>query len=35
MVQKVDTGKIYAMKSLRKSEMFKKDQLAHVRSEIS
>ncbi|KAH8925911.1 AGC/NDR protein kinase [Atractiella rhizophila] len=33
LVQKVDTGKIYAMKSLRKAEMFKKDQLAHVRSE--
>ena len=32
-VQKVDTGKIYAMKTLRKSEMFKKDQLAHVRAE--
>ncbi|WOO77094.1 Serine/threonine-protein kinase CBK1 [Vanrija pseudolonga] len=33
LVQKVDTGKIYAMKSLRKNEMFKKDQLAHVRAE--
>lgn len=33
LVQKVDTGKIYAMKTLRKSEMFKKDQLAHVRAE--
>lgn len=33
VVQKVDTGKIYAMKTLRKSEMFKKDQLAHVRAE--
>ncbi|POY76515.1 hypothetical protein BMF94_0356 [Rhodotorula taiwanensis] len=33
LVQKVDTGKIYAMKSLKKAEMFKKDQLAHVRSE--
>lgn len=33
LVQKIDTGKIYAMKSLKKSEMFKKDQLAHVRAE--
>ncbi|GFZ52116.1 Serine/threonine-protein kinase CBK1 [Saitozyma sp. JCM 24511] len=33
LVQKVDTGKIYAMKTLRKNEMFKKDQLAHVRAE--
>lgn len=33
VVQKVDTGKIYAMKTLRKAEMFKKDQLAHVRAE--
>ncbi|GAA5893101.1 hypothetical protein JCM5296_003073 [Sporobolomyces johnsonii] len=33
LVQKVDTGKIYAMKSLKKAEMFKKDQLAHVRAE--
>lgn len=33
VVQKVDTGKIYAMKTLRKSEMLKKDQLAHVRAE--
>ncbi|EGG04639.1 uncharacterized protein MELLADRAFT_49110 [Melampsora larici-populina 98AG31] len=33
LVQKVDTAKIYAMKTLRKSEMFKKDQLAHVRAE--
>lgn len=33
LVQKCDTGKIYAMKTLRKSEMFKKDQLAHVRAE--
>lgn len=32
-MQKADTGKIYAMKSLRKNEMFKKDQLAHVRAE--
>jgi protein-serine/threonine kinase len=27
LVQKVDTGKIYAMKTLKKSEMFKKDQV--------
>ncbi|KAH9808569.1 kinase-like domain-containing protein [Melampsora americana] len=27
LVQKVDTAKIYAMKTLRKSEMFKKDQV--------
>lgn len=33
LVQKKDTGKIYAMKTLLKSEMFKKDQLAHVKSE--
>ncbi|GHJ84254.1 hypothetical protein NliqN6_0656 [Naganishia liquefaciens] len=33
LCQKVDTGKIYAMKTLFKSEMFKKDQLAHVRAE--
>lgn len=33
MVQKVDTGKIYAMKTLKKNEMVKKDQLAHVRAE--
>jgi protein-serine/threonine kinase len=35
LVQKVDTGKIYAMKTLRKSEMFKKDQVgtyAHILS---
>lgn len=28
LVQKVDTGKIYAMKSLKKVEMFKKDQVS-------
>jgi hypothetical protein len=28
-VQKVDTGKIYAMKSLKKAEMFKKDQVSY------
>ncbi|KFA73380.1 hypothetical protein S40288_09913 [Stachybotrys chartarum IBT 40288] len=33
LVQKKGDGKIYAMKSLIKMEMFKKDQLAHVRSE--
>ncbi|CAG8754078.1 4330_t:CDS:2, partial [Cetraspora pellucida] len=33
LVQKTDTGKIYAMKTLRKADMFKKDQLAHVRAE--
>ncbi|CAG8458765.1 9946_t:CDS:10 [Ambispora gerdemannii] len=32
-VQKSDTGKIYAMKTLRKADMFKKDQLAHVKAE--
>ncbi|KAI8819922.1 kinase-like domain-containing protein [Fimicolochytrium jonesii] len=33
LVQKVDTGKIFAMKTLRKTEMVKKDQLAHVKAE--
>lgn len=33
LVQKTDTGKIYAMKTLIKQEMLKKDQLAHVRAE--
>ncbi|RXK42351.1 AGC/NDR/NDR protein kinase [Tremella mesenterica] len=33
LVQKVDSAKIFAMKTLKKSEMFKKDQLAHVRAE--
>ncbi|CAL1700651.1 unnamed protein product [Somion occarium] len=33
VVQKTDTGKIYAMKTLKKEEMLKKDQLAHVRAE--
>ena len=33
LVQKRDTGKIYAMKTLLKLEMFKKDQLAHVKAE--
>lgn len=33
LVQKKDTGKIYAMKTLLKTEMYKKDQLAHVKAE--
>ncbi|KAI8384442.1 AGC/NDR protein kinase [Radiomyces spectabilis] len=33
LVQAADTGKIYAMKTLKKSEMLKKDQLAHVKAE--
>lgn len=33
LVQKKDTGQVYAMKTLYKSEMFKKDQLAHVKAE--
>ena len=33
LVQKVDTGHIYAMKVLRKSEMVEKEQVAHVRAE--
>ncbi|KAI9851825.1 MAG: Serine/threonine-protein kinase [Thelocarpon superellum] len=33
LVQKKADGKIYALKSLVKAEMFKKDQLAHVRAE--
>ncbi|KAK0636563.1 serine/threonine-protein kinase orb6 [Bombardia bombarda] len=33
LVQKKNDGKVYAMKSLIKTEMFKKDQLAHVRAE--
>lgn len=33
LVQKVDTGKVYAMKVLRKSEMLKREQLAHVKAE--
>lgn len=33
LVQKKQDAKVYAMKSLIKSEMFKKDQLAHVRAE--
>ena len=33
LVQKRTDGKIYALKCLVKAEMFKKDQLAHVRAE--
>ncbi|KAG9626674.1 kinase-like protein, partial [Aureobasidium melanogenum] len=33
LVQRKHDGKIYALKSLVKAEMFKKDQLAHVRAE--
>ncbi|KZP25554.1 kinase-like protein [Athelia psychrophila] len=33
LVQKLDTGKVYAMKTLQKAEMLKRDQLAHVRAE--
>ncbi|KAL1747240.1 kinase-like domain-containing protein [Schizophyllum fasciatum] len=33
LVQKRDTGKIFAMKSLNKQAMLQKDQLAHVRAE--
>ncbi|KAG0359914.1 kinase-like domain-containing protein [Gamsiella multidivaricata] len=33
LVQKLNSGKIYAMKTLRKADMFKKDQLAHVKAE--
>ncbi|KAI1363104.1 serine/threonine protein kinase [Xylaria arbuscula] len=33
LVQKKSDGVVYAMKSLVKTEMFKKDQLAHVRAE--
>ncbi|KAI8621854.1 kinase-like domain-containing protein [Chytriomyces sp. MP71] len=33
LVQKIDSGKIYAMKTLKKSEMLKKSQLAHVKAE--
>ena len=33
LVQRRTDGKIYALKSLVKTEMFKKDQLAHVRAE--
>ena len=33
MVQKKDTGHVYAMKILRKSDMLAKEQVAHVRAE--
>jgi len=33
LVQKVDTGHVYAMKILRKSDMVEKEQVAHVRAE--
>jgi len=33
LVQKIDTGHVYAMKILRKSDMVMKEQLAHVRAE--
>jgi len=33
LVQKCDTGHVYAMKALRKAEMVEKDQVAHVRAE--
>ncbi|KAJ3130191.1 Serine/threonine-protein kinase [Nowakowskiella sp. JEL0407] len=33
LVQKKDTGKVYAMKTMRKSDMVQRDQLAHVKSE--
>lgn len=33
LVQKIDTGKIYAMKTMKKSEMVKSDQLAHIKAE--
>ncbi|KAI0031121.1 AGC/NDR protein kinase [Vararia minispora EC-137] len=33
LVQKTDTGRVYAMKTLQKAEMLKRDQLAHVRAE--
>jgi serine/threonine kinase 38 len=33
LVQKKDTGHVYAMKILRKSDMLAKEQVAHVRAE--
>lgn len=33
LVQKVDTGHIYAMKIMRKVDMLEKEQVAHVRAE--
>ncbi|KAB5542338.1 hypothetical protein PHYPO_G00090510 [Pangasianodon hypophthalmus] len=33
LVQKIDTGHIYAMKILRKADMLEKEQVAHIRAE--
>ena len=33
LVQKLDTGHVYAMKILRKGDMVEKEQIAHVRAE--
>lgn len=33
LVQKKDTGHVYAMKVLRKTDMLEKEQVAHVRAE--
>ena len=33
LVQKIDTGHIYAMKIMRKVDMLEKEQVAHVRAE--
>lgn len=33
LVQKNDSGKVYAMKSMKKTDMFKQNQLAHVKAE--
>lgn len=33
LVQKSDTGHVYAMKILRKADMLEKEQVAHVRAE--
>lgn len=33
MVQKLDTGHVYAMKALRKVDIVAKDQVAHVKAE--
>ena len=33
LVQKIDTGHVYAMKILRKTDMVAKEQLAHVRAD--
>ena len=33
LVQKKDTGHVYAMKILRKTDMLEKEQVAHVRAE--